>query len=254
MRWLAAVVIGALMFGCSPVKLEKEKTEKAPEKIITRSEAVGSLPCFKCHSYPKFSATPQKGIFAHSKHLDAGFHCNQCHDFEGHKHITVKKDACGACHNIKGIAFNKTAVPSQFSHDAHAKRSGCGDCHPATFIMKAGAASVTMKDINKGAYCGACHNGKKAFSAGECAKCHPALKNGFNKDLTYKSDMGDVEFSHKFHTAMFSCDECHPKRFAMKKTHGKMKMDDMYQGKFCGDCHNGSMAFAASECMKCHKH
>jgi c(7)-type cytochrome triheme protein len=108
-----------------------------------------------------------------------------------------------------------------------------------------------MKDINNGAYCGACHNGKEAFASSECAKCHN-LK-GFNKELKYKVDgIGDVKFSHEFHTAAFSCDNCHPKLFDMKKTKGKMTMDAINKGKFCGSCHNGKTASDATECGKCH--
>ena len=38
-----------------------------------------------------------------------------------------------------------------------------------------------------------------------------------------------------------------------KKDGSGMKMDDLYQNKFCGSCHNGQTAFATSECQKCHK-
>jgi c(7)-type cytochrome triheme protein len=38
----------------------------------------------------------------------------------------------------------------------------------------------------------------------------------------------------------------------MKKGAKKMKMDPMYEGKFCGVCHNEKVAFAATECDKCH--
>ncbi|MCK7485639.1 MAG: cytochrome c3 family protein [Bacillus subtilis] len=58
-------------------------------------------------------------------------------------------------------------------------------------------------------------------------------------------------FGHTFHTAAFGCDQCHPKLFAMKKS-GKLKMEPMYGGKSCGACHNGQMAFASTECAKCH--
>jgi c(7)-type cytochrome triheme protein len=30
-------------------------------------------------------------------------------------------------------------------------------------------------------------------------------------------------------------------------------MDQIYQGKFCGSCHNGQAAFGPMECQKCHK-
>lgn len=55
----------------------------------------------------------------------------------------------------------------------------CGNCHskPMLFIMKKGANKITMTDINAGKFCGACHDGKKAFKASDaanCGKCHMA--------------------------------------------------------------------------------
>jgi c(7)-type cytochrome triheme protein len=51
----------------------------------------------------------------------------------------------------------------------------CPSCHPAIFKMKKGADVVTMKDMNEGKFCGACHDGAKAFGVKEkdnCPKCH----------------------------------------------------------------------------------
>jgi len=62
-----------------------------------------------------------------------------------------------------------------FSGDAHAKGAKCADCHsnPALFKMKKGADAITMKDMEAGKFCGACHNGTKAFAIKDnCAKCH----------------------------------------------------------------------------------
>ncbi len=75
----------------------------------------------------------------------------------------------------------KPSAPVTFSHKFHVteKKMGCPDCHtkPKLFEMKKLAASPKMKmsNINEGEYCGACHNGKKAFGtkdASTCAKCH----------------------------------------------------------------------------------
>ena len=63
-----------------------------------------------------------------------------------------------------------------FDGKTHADKGlKCADCHPALFKMKKGADTITMKDINEGKFCGACHNGTKAFSAKDaanCSKCH----------------------------------------------------------------------------------
>jgi c(7)-type cytochrome triheme protein len=64
-----------------------------------------------------------------------------------------------------------------FDGAAHAKAGlKCADCHQSgLFKMKKGADAITMKDMNEGKFCGACHNGTKAFSvkdAANCGKCH----------------------------------------------------------------------------------
>src|SRR5574340_81872 len=64
-----------------------------------------------------------------------------------------------------------------FDGKAHAdKGNKCADCHQSgLFKMKKGADVMTMKDMEAGKGCGACHNGTKAFSvkdAANCAKCH----------------------------------------------------------------------------------
>ncbi len=51
----------------------------------------------------------------------------------------------------------------------------CTDCHPGLFAMKFGAAKMTMDAMKKGQYCGACHNGVRAFSTTDpdrCEECH----------------------------------------------------------------------------------
>ncbi len=49
--------------------------------------------------------------------------------------------------------------------------SKCNACHPAPFKMKK-EMKITMADMKAGKNCGTCHDGKKAFGADDCAKCH----------------------------------------------------------------------------------
>lgn len=73
----------------------------------------------------------------------------------------------------------KGQAPVTFSHKAHVteKKLQCPACHmnPKLFDMKKGSAKITMAAINKGEFCGNCHNGKKAFAGSDpkqCATCH----------------------------------------------------------------------------------
>lgn len=249
MRWIIILfVIISFISACSP-KTTTEKISEKPEAILTVNDIYGELPCFRCHSYQDF-VSPKKGSFPHPLHRDKGYHCNQCHSFKAHSFMKTNTGLCNDCHNLKVIGFSYTSLPARFDHERHAGL-GCKECHPGIFPMKKGLTRINMDDIYKGQFCGACHDGKKAFSSSECSRCHEM--KGFGKDLRYKVEaIGDVVFSHKFHTALFSCDQCHPTTFQMKKTKGKMTMEEINKGKYCGTCHNSSMASPASDCGKCH--
>lgn len=75
------------------------------------------------------------------------------------------------------------ALPVIFNHRTHTERQQqrCTECHPKIFKMKIvenfGEKSDPpyTKMVEKGKYCGVCHNGEKAFSAfdaANCTKCH----------------------------------------------------------------------------------
>jgi c(7)-type cytochrome triheme protein len=62
-----------------------------------------------------------------------------------------------------------------FSHAAHVEGMGqkCQECHPKLYTNAKQHKAVTMKAMQKGKSCGACHDGKKAFSVkSDCTKCH----------------------------------------------------------------------------------
>ncbi len=78
----------------------------------------------------------------------------------------------------KTVEFTpKDAGKVIFDGAVHAEKGlKCADCHKSgLFKMKKGADVITMKDMQEGKFCGACHNGSKAFSvkdSANCAKCH----------------------------------------------------------------------------------
>lgn len=145
----------------------------------------------------------------------------------------------------------KTVGNVSFSHTKHG--ANCGQCHPKIFKKKNDKSNrrrhVTMIQMEKGRGCGACHNGKKAFSVkGDCVTCHAG-------DILFKeADMGNITFPHSVHIDMYSCDECHPAVFVARRGANKATMADMEGGKSCGSCHNGDTAFSvAEECESCHQ-
>jgi c(7)-type cytochrome triheme protein len=63
----------------------------------------------------------------------------------------------------------------RFSHDRHVADVGlkCQECHVKHYLDTKQHTKVTMAEMEKGKSCGACHDGKTAFSVkGDCNKCH----------------------------------------------------------------------------------
>lgn len=207
--------------------------------------------CRACHPVPFLMKSGQSVITM--AEMEKGKNCGVCHN--GKQAFRVNE--CVRCHDMKTYGRElqysvKNVGPVKFSHAVHTASFGCQECHPQTFSLKKTDGMMNMEGINKGKWCGTCHNGKQVFGPSECARCHDITE--FKKELTYRIEgFADASFSHKFHVAAFGCAECHPKLFAMKKSSGRMKMEAIYEGKLCGTCHNGQMAFASSECARCHK-
>jgi c(7)-type cytochrome triheme protein len=136
----------------------------------------------------------------------------------------LKSLPCFECHAVED--YLRAPEEGVFSHELHGMMSDlhCNQCHSIK-----GHETPKLK----GEVCGNCHStGTMVYSGG---------------------GMGKVSFNHEAHGAMFNCGNCHPDSFSMKKGGVKMKMTPMYQGKLCGSCHNGQMAFASQDCKKCHR-
>jgi c(7)-type cytochrome triheme protein len=167
--------------------------------------------CSKCHyglttKTLKYKSKPvSDAVFSHEFHTQA-YSCGDCHskkfDYrQGSRKATmaemVKGKSCGVCHNGKtafassgdcskchtgykpaNLTFKNSrgTVVGYFSHDFHTAAYKCEDCHTKTFPY-GGGKRITMEEMAKGKSCGACHDGKTAFSVkGDCAKCHKKSK------------------------------------------------------------------------------
>lgn len=156
--------------------------------------------------------------------------------------------------NDKVYLETKDVGKVEFSHFNHLEAVGknCPSCHNSIYhIVTKNNPAFTMKEMEAGKACGACHDGKKAFSVKEsCDTCHG------NGDIAYETDAGKASFSHSVHTAAFGCDSCHPAPFKAEKGANKATMAQMEKGESCGSCHDGSTAFSVkddNDCGKCHE-
>ncbi|MCU7804893.1 MAG: cytochrome c3 family protein [Candidatus Thiodiazotropha sp. (ex Lucinoma borealis)] len=68
-----------------------------------------------------------------------------------------------------------------------------------------------------------------------------------------KEGMRPVVFPHWFHRIRFRCKVCHNELgFEMKVGSNDVTMTDIIEGKFCGMCHNGNIAWSVENCDLCH--
>ncbi len=61
-------------------------------------------------------------------------------------------------------------------------------------------------------------------------------------------------FPHWVHRIQYRCYACHPKPFVMQKGANTISMETIKKGQFCGECHNGKIAFGPDfqNCTRCH--
>jgi len=164
------------------------------------SKAFSIAKCDACHPSPKQVVFKVKEtgptLFSHSKHTEM-YSCGSCHTklyaLGSNKRVSMaameKGKSCGACHNakeafavsqcekchpVREIKFQVAGIGDvRFSHEAHLSMYKCGDCHAGTFPTKTGSKPVSMSEMKKARSCGACHDGKAAFTVnGNCDSCH----------------------------------------------------------------------------------
>jgi len=98
-----------------------------------------------------------------------------------------------------------------------------------------------------------------AEGKGEAAKPYDEDTYGPEAPIIWEKPVQGAVFSHKIHTmdAGLSCDSCHDSLFEQERGAAEKKPDftmaKMYQGGYCGACHDGQTAFAAkTRCTVCH--
>ncbi|MBT8429646.1 MAG: hypothetical protein KJN79_07000 [Gammaproteobacteria bacterium] len=65
--------------------------------------------------------------------------------------------------------------------------------------------------------------------------------------------MRPVVFPHWFHRMRFRCKVCHHELgFEMRAGANDVTMDDIIDGRYCGMCHNGDVAWSVENCDLCH--
>ena len=68
-----------------------------------------------------------------------------------------------------------------------------------------------------------------------------------------ESEMLPAVFPHWFHRIRFRCKVCHADLgFKFKAGGNDITMMKIFDGEFCGACHNGEIAWTVENCVLCH--
>lgn len=224
---------------CHPVK----NIPYAADALFGHDRHLQVFSCYDCHA-KLFKAGPGNKRYTMAN-MEGDRSCGACHD--GDIAFSVKTD-CSKCHrSTADITFQiPTTGPLKFSHEVHTAAYKCDDCHYKIFATGAAAKRFTMKEMEAGKSCGACHEGTTAFTVKEnCDHCHPV------KEISFKGT--GAKFSHKFHIGIMGCTDCHDKTYIPGPGNKRFSMEEMEQGKSCGTCHDGKSAFnVTGNCQKCH--
>lgn len=195
--------------------------------------------CKSCHS----AIFPMGRAPATMARMEKGGSCGACHN--GRQAFALND--CARCHRVPEVKIQVAATgPVRFSHKTHLKRQpNCTVCHDRLFAPGPNRP-VGMAAMAKGRSCGACHNGKDAFNVARCTGCHPAREVALGSKET-----GPIRFGHRQHLTRNDCSACHPKPYRTGKN-APVGMARMKQGRSCGVCHDGKVAFAVARCASCH--
>ena len=210
-------------------------------------------------------------VFDHWRHR-AKFTCRVCHVDIG---FAMKAGAtginaadnmrgyyCGTCHNGKLIFDGRTVFQACSKSASDEDLARCERCHSYGQIDKGDADFLRFAQALPKERFG---NGLDWQQAEELGLIQPVdFVKGISikrKSLSIQQDfalnaklvgMPDIIFSHKKHTVWNGCELCHPEIFVgVKKGTTRYSMVGIFEGKYCGVCHN-TVAFPLTECQRCH--
>ena len=232
--------------------------------------------CEVCHPEPWAIGKSPHGTIQMAP-MYQGQSCGACHD--GQKAFEATE--CERCHAFDSAINTQPTFtwgqngfgPVEFSHTLHLMAdSECNECHPLPWGWTVSPGGThRMTQMYGSGSCGACHNGRDAFDATACDRCHDRdngrrlemvegvpVHEGHEVPADYSlpgADVGEVTFSHTNHViAGLDCDRCHWDVFDNKRSvDGTHLMKTMYAGGSCGACHDGRISFPATDCAACHE-
>lgn len=137
--------------------------------IFPHTPHIKKIQCDVCH--PRLFK-PGRNRPVSMAEMEKGKSCGACH--KGKKAFALED--CSRCHLAGNVVMRaKTPWAVTFSHAYHVPAYHCTDCHPKIFRLGYTKARprLTMSDMDSSKSCGACHDGKTAFTTRfNCMRCH----------------------------------------------------------------------------------
>lgn len=169
---------------------------------------------------------------------------------------------CGTCHNGRMEHAKKRIFGSCAKEYTREEYKRCARCH----VLEKSAAReeafyAFAQQMPKETF-GNGINWEKAEAEG-LIKLTDYLEGVSVKKAKFKNQqdfsikpktegMPDIVFSHTKHTVWNGCELCHPDIFiGIKKGATKYSMVELFEGKYCGACHD-KVAFPQTDCQRCH--
>lgn len=255
-KWMWGTVLLLLVVGLSSagaetfgVKKKRPKLSEFGQVVIdngstAKGQAAVAFPhwlhrskftCRLCHVDLGF-AMMAEGTGITEADNQAALYCGACHDGKLAFAATetgpdgVKKENCERCHSVGKKVQMKNDFNS-FRRSMPRERFGNG----IDWLKAEEGGLLKLVDFREG------------YSIR-----HAKIKDPADIDLASKENkMPNIVFSHRKHAVWNGCETCHPEIFPVKKGSHPYSMQDIFDGKFCGVCHD-KVAFPNIDCQRCH--
>lgn len=209
-------------------------------------------------------------VFDHWLHR-AKFTCRLCHvDIAfamkaGTTGITASDNMnglyCGSCHNGRMVRDGRRVFESCSTKYTTEDMKKCERCHSLGKNVKGEYDFAKFTERFPKERFGNGINWEKAEEDGIIKLMDsiegisiPRKKLTTPKDLALmpkQVEMPEIIFSHKKHAVWNGCELCHPEIFGIKKGTTKYSMSEIFEGRYCGACHD-RVAFPNLDCQRCH--
>lgn len=191
--------------------------------------------CRLCHVDLAF-AMQANGTAVKEDDNRKGFYCGACHNEKeafgwiGRTQDGAEVKKCDRCHSYgKKVVFEKEFY--KFTANFPRERFGNG----IDWEKAENEGKLKLKD----------------YIEGISMKRKPLAIPQDTQVKSQISDMPDIIFSHKKHAVWSGCELCHPDIFGVKKGGTVYNMEEIFNGKYCGVCHD-KVAFPNIDCQRCH--